>query len=143
MNKVIENNESEGNTSNSENDNINEKKTRNRLTKKQQFTDERKEIIKEIYEVLRITEENKTILLYEIEKSIELKKKVNELDEKIKKYFKTGNWHYYIQKNNGEISPMIGLIRAILKDNDIELTKKDISLVIDGSRIRTTKYYLN
>ena len=37
---------------------------------------------------------------------------------------------------------MIGVIRALFKDNGIDFTKKDISIIIDGNRIRTTKYFL-
>ena len=45
MNKVVEENESQGNTSNSDNVNENGKRMkRNRLTKKQQFKKEREEV---------------------------------------------------------------------------------------------------
>ena len=134
------------NTSNSSNVNENNKrckKTRNKLTKKEQYVNERKEVIMEIYNLLKINEKNKTFTLYEIENSNEIKSKIDDLDSRIKKYFKVGNWNYYIQKKNGLTSPIIGLFRAILKDNDIDLTKKDISIIIDGKRYRTTKYYLS
>ena len=134
------------NTSNSSNVNENNKrckKTRNKLTKKEQYVNERKEVITEIYNLLKINEKNKTFTLYEIENSDEIKSKIEDLDSRIKKYFKVGNWNYYIQKKNGLTSPIIGLFRAILKDNDIDLTKKDISIIIDGKRQRTTKYYLS
>jgi hypothetical protein len=167
MNKIIENedaqenlrdkfsgarrdNNSQGsnNTLTSNSDNINEnnkrvKRTRNKLTKKDQFINERDEIIKKIYEILKIDGNNKTFLLYDIENSEEIKTKLSEMDEKIKKFFKVGNWNYYIQKNNGIQSPIIGLIRALLKDCDIDLTKKDISMMVNGKKIRTTKYFLN
>ena len=134
------------NTSNSLNVNENNKrckKTRNKLTKKEQYVNERKEVIMEIYNLLKINEKNKTFTLYEIENSNEIKSKIEDLDSRIKKYFKVGNWNYYIQKKNGLTSPIIGLFRAILKDNDIDLTKKDISIIIDEKRHRTTKYYIS
>ncbi len=153
MNKIIEKNEEDNNSQGSNNtltsnsDNVNEnnkrvKRTRNKLTKKDQFINERDEIKKKIYEILKIDDNNKTFILYEIENSEELKNKLSEMDEKIKKFFKVGNWNYYIQKNNGIRSPMIGLIRAILKDCDIDLTKKDILMMVNGKKIRTTKYFL-
>jgi hypothetical protein len=168
MNKLIEgnnnDNNSEGNTSNSDSqenlfykfsgapqnsssilkgDNINENgKRMKRRSKKEMYIQEREEIIKELFDVIKITNENKTFILYEIENSQELKNKIEELEERIKKCYKTGNWNYYIQRNNGELSPVIGLLRSIFRDNNIELTKKDISLTLDGKKIRTTKYYL-
>lgn len=145
MNKIIENDENNSITSNSENANENNKRvkrTRNKLTKKVQFINERDEIIKKIYEILKIDDNNKTFLLYDIENSEEIKNKLSEMDEKIKKFFKVGNWNYYIQKNNGIQSPTIGLIRALLKDSNIDLTKKDISMMVNGKKIRTTKYFL-
>lgn len=119
------------------------KKSRNKLTKKEQYVNERKEVIMEIYNLLKINDKNKTFILYEIENSDEIKMKINDLDSRIKKYFKVGNWNYYIQKNKTSTSPIIGLLRALLKDNDIDLTKKDISIMVDGKRHRTTKYYLS
>ena len=141
MNKIEENN-SMVNTSNSDTPNDNGKRTKKRATKKEMYQEEREEIIKDIYKTIKISEENKCFILHDIENSIELKNKINELDEKIKMYFKTGNWNYYIKKNNGKISPIIGLIRALLKDNNIDLTKKDISILVGEKKIRTTKYYL-
>lgn len=124
--------------------NINEngKRCKKRSTKKEMYEVERKEIIKEILETIKINEENKTFILHDIENSLELKNKINELEERIKKYYKTGNWNFYIQRNNGDTSPIIGLLRTLLRENDIDLTKKDISLQLDGKKIRTTKYYL-
>ena len=146
MNDIIENEEDNNTlTSNSSNMNENKKRvklTRNKLTKKDQYKNERDEIKKNIYELLKIDNSNKTFILYDIENSEEIKNKLNEMEYKIKKYFKVGNWNYYIQKNNGISSPRIGLIRALLKDCDIELTKKDISMMVNGKKIRTTKYYL-
>ena len=65
MNKMIENNESEGNTSNSENDNINininEKRTRNRPCKSERYINEREELIRELEEKMGLTEEKRVV----------------------------------------------------------------------------------
>jgi type II secretory ATPase GspE/PulE/Tfp pilus assembly ATPase PilB-like protein len=146
MNKIIEENDSLGNTSNSDNQNDNgkrpksEKKTRNRLTKKQQFVNERHELINELNIALGLNNK-KTVTLYYIENSVELKNKIDEIDHKIRKYFKSGTWNYYIQKSNNEPSPLIGLIRAIYRDEGWTMTTKDIYINIDDKKIRTTNYY--
>ena len=144
MNMKENDNNSEGsnksNPTNSENSNENGKRVRR--NKKQMYSVEREKIIEEIMEILGVSEENRTFILYDVENSLELKKKMDEMSDKIKRYFKTGNWNYYIQRNNGEQSPMIGLIRSILRDNGIDLTKKDITIKINEKKIRTTKYFL-
>lgn len=145
MNKVEEynDNKSESGTSNSENVNDNRKRCkRNKLTKKQQFMRERNEIINELNNILGITEENKVIILYDIENSEEIKNNVKGLSTRIKKYFKSGNWNFYVKENNGEEALIIGLIRAVYRDEGWNMTKKDILITKNNTKIRTTKYYL-
>ena len=129
MNKILydkTDNESEGNTSNSEiNNNINGKRTRNRLTKKQQYINERKEIINKINNLLDIYETKNYVYLYDIENNEKTKAEINKMSEEVKKYFKVGNWNYYIMKNNNEKPLEICLIRAIYRDEDILMTIKE------------------
>jgi hypothetical protein len=145
MNKVIEENESQGNTSNSDNMNENGKRckrTRNRLTKKQQFTVERQELIMELNNILGVTEDKKNIILYDVEKSEEIYNKVIELNERIKKYFKCGGWNWYIQENSGGKAMLIGLIRALYRDEGWIMTKKESYIVRNGMKVRSVIYYL-
>jgi hypothetical protein len=58
------------------------------------------------------------------------------MSEEIKKYFKVGNWKYYIMKNNGEKPLEIGLIRAVSRDEDIIMTKKEKNIELSSRRIR-------
>ena len=50
---------------------------------------------------------------------------INKISEEVKKYYKVGNWNYYIMKNNGEKPLEIGLIRAVYRDDGIIMTKKE------------------
>ena len=146
MNKIVcdkTDNESEGNTSNSEiNNNINGKRTRNRLTKKQQYKNERKEIINKINNLLDIYETKNYVYLYDIENNEKTKAEINKMSEEVKKYFKVGNWNYYIMKNNGEKPLEIGLIRALYRDEGWLMTTKEKQIERNGKKLRSVIYYL-
>jgi len=70
-------NKSQGNTSNSYNVNQNGKRMkRNRLTKNQQYENERKELVKELEGLMGLTEKTRYTLLYDLEHNQELKEYV-------------------------------------------------------------------
>ena len=119
-----------------------EETKRERQSKKEKYTDERKELILELNNLMGISEKNKEVNLQEIKNNNELKKYLEESDEKIRKYFKCGSWNYYIKKSSGEESPIIGLIRAIYRDEDYIFTTKDKVIDIEGKKKKTTNYYI-
>jgi hypothetical protein len=119
-----------------------EETKRIRQSKKEKYANERKELILELNNLMGISENNKEVNLHEIKNNNELKKHLEECDKKIKKYFKCGSWNYYIKKSLGEESPIIGLIRAIYRDEDYIFTTKDKVIDIDGKKIKTTNYYV-
>ena len=116
--------DSQGNTSNSDNVNENNKRSKRR-SKKELFQLERTKIINKLNNLLGIDETKNYVYLYDIENSETFKNEINNMSEEIKKYFKVGNWNYYIMKNNGEKPLEIGLIRAVYRDEDIIMTKKE------------------
>jgi hypothetical protein len=148
MNKIIENedNNSQGSnntlTSNSDNVNENNKRCKKRSTKKELFRNEREEIINKINNLLGITENKNYVYLHDIENSENIKEGINKMSDEIKKYFKVGNWNYYIMKNNGEKPLEIGLIRAVYRDENILMTTKEIKIERNGNKVRTVVYYL-
>ena len=84
MNKIKDINEEDNNsqrsnntlTSNSENPNENkksEKRTRNRPSKAERFSEEREELLKELEKLMGLTEEVRGVLLYDLEHNEELK----------------------------------------------------------------------
>ena len=112
-----------------------------RSTKKELYRNEREEIIKKINDLLGITEKKNYVYLYDIENSENIKEGINKMSDEIKKYFKVGNWNYYVMKNNGEKPLEIGLIRAVYRDEDILMATKELSIERNGSKIRTLVYY--
>jgi hypothetical protein len=148
MNKIIENEDNNSQvsknslTSNSDNTNEKNKRCKKRSTKKEMYREEREEIIKKINLLLEINENKNYVYLYDIENNENIKKKINNMSDEIKKYFKVGNWNYYIMKNNGENPLEIGLIRAVYRDEDIIMTTKEKKIERNGDKVRSIIYYL-
>ena len=127
-------------TSNENNEN--KKRIKKRSTKKNLFNNERNEIIKKINNLLDITENKNFVYLYDIETNEKIKKEINNMSDEIKKYFKVGNWNYYIMKNKGEKPLEISLIRAVYRDEDIIMTTKEKKIERNGKKVKSIIYYL-
>ena len=141
MNKIEDNN-SEGNTSNSDNINMNgkrEKRTRNRPSKAERFSEEREELIKELEKKMGLTEEVRGVLLYDLEHNNELKEYLKEKIPEIRKLYKCGCWNYFIQKE--ENRDEIGLLKSIFKNEKYELITKRILAERKGDKKQYSGIY--
>jgi hypothetical protein len=135
-------NESQGNTSNS--DNVNEngkrmKKTRNRPCKAERFSEERAELVKELEKKMGLTEENRGVLLYDLEHNKELKEYLKDKIPEIRKLYKCGCWNYFIQKE--ENRDEIGLLKSIFKSEKYELISKRILEERNGEKKQFSGIY--
>lgn len=126
---------SSGNTS----DSSNEKRKRNKLTKAQQFKEERQKLVLELEKLMGLTESNRGILLYDLEHNEKLKDYLKEQVENIKKYYKCGTWNYFIQKE--ENRDIIGLLKSILKNEKYKLLND--KKYIDKNGIKKQYTYLH
>ncbi len=106
------------------NEEIKIKRTRNRLTKKQQFVEERKDFIDKLNKLIGIDDKNNQVYLYDLENNIEIKNFIVENDTNIKKIFKTGGWGYYSNDESRGKNNITGLIRTIYYDCDYEISNK-------------------
>ena len=153
MNKIEDNN-SEGNTSNSDNMNENgwsdssqqscsarkrEKRTRNRPSKAERFSEEREELIKELESKMGLTEEIRGVLLYDLEHNNELKEYLKNKIPEIRKLYKCGCWNYFIQKE--ENRDEIGLLKSIFKSEKYELISKRILAEREGEKKQYSGIY--
>ena len=113
---------SNGNTS----DSSNEKRKRNKLTKAQQFKEERQNLVLELEKLMGLTESNRGILLYDLEHNEKLKDYLKEQIDNIKKYYKCGTWNYFVNQHTkeGEQLSEISLLKAIFKDNSYEIISR-------------------
>ncbi len=107
-----------------------EKKTRNKQSKAERYIKERTFLIKELEELIGLTEDNKSVLLYDLEHNNELKMKLKEKIPVIKQLFKTGNWNYFVQQHNDnrEISE-ISLLKMIFKDFGYTIANRRRSVI--------------
>ena len=118
------------------------KKTRNRLTKKEQYTKERNELIEQLNNIIGIDDKKNYVYLYDLEHNEEIKKNIIDLVPEIKKYHKCGMWGYFLEKERGGGNP-IGLLRTVYKDNDIIITTKNKQIERDNKKFISTVYYFN
>ncbi len=99
-------------------------KKRNKLTKKQQYSNEREIFINNLNNIIGIDEKNNCHFLCELEKNDEIKKYLIDNIEDIKKYYKIGKWGFF----SGDVSKgknnYIGLVRSLYLDSDYEIISK-------------------
>ena len=135
MNKIEEDNKSVGNTSNSDNINENGKmEKKSRSTKKEMYNQEREEIIKELNEIIGLNENNKSVLLYDLETNKKVKENLKNNIEKIKKYYKYGTWGYFSNDIKKGMNNEISLLRAIYKNDNYDITSKRKIYERDGKK---------
>lgn len=116
-------NESRGNTSNSDSPNEHGKRPKKRSTKKELYQMEREELIKEMNEIIGINENNQ-IFLYELERNEKIKDYLKKNMNKIRKYHKTGTWGYFSNDLSKGKDNEIGLLRTLYLDNDYNILSK-------------------
>lgn len=113
------------------------------MKKSEKFEIEQKEILEKIYNLLEINENNKSFILYEIEKD---KNKINEilsLKDDARKYFNAGNWSIFQNyENKREEKEYIILIRGILKALNKEYIATSIKVKENEKWINTRKYVI-
>ena len=125
----------------SDKEDIKEKKTRNRPSKKEKYKDEREELTSELEKMMRLTEESRGVLLYDLEKNDELKEYLTENIETIKKIFKCGGWNYFIKSDNEIEKDKIGLLKSIFRDEKYEIISKRQYKEINGNKKQYTYLY--
>ena len=100
------------------------KKTRNRLTKKEQFAKERSELVDKLNKIIGIDDKKNYVYLYDLEHNEEIDKYIKNNIDIIKTIFKTGNFGYFSNEKSRGKDNSIGLIRSIYTDCDYQITSK-------------------
>lgn len=67
-----------------------------------------------------------TILLNKLQDNIQLKNKLIEFNDDIKKYYRCSTWGYFVAIKNGLKGDEITLLRSIFKDHGYKIFSKDI-----------------
>ena len=117
----------------------NERK-RNKPTKALIYKEQRKKIIENLERLMHLNDIIRSVLLYDLEKNIELKKYLREQAPNIKKYYKCGTWNYFVNQHTkeGEEISEISLLRAIFKDENYEIISIKKIKLMDGIKKHMT-----
>lgn len=121
------------------NNNITKKIRRN---KKTFYFNERENIFQQLKNLMDLDDDN-TILLNKLQDNQELKNKLIELIDDIKKYYRCSTWGYFVSINNGEKGDKITLLRSIFKDHDYKIFSKDIVTEYLGVKKRYTQLFFS
>ena len=122
--------------------NIKIKRTRNRLTKKEQFTAERQEIINKLNNIIGIDDVNNNVSLNSLESNILLKNKLEELIPQIKKIYRSCTWGYFISEKNAKGSGnLITLLKSVYTNSNYSIYSKQKIFNKHGEKNRQTFYY--
>jgi hypothetical protein len=126
---------------NSSNNNENNVK-KIRRNKKTFYSNERDNILQQLKNLINLNNDN-TILLNKLQDNQELKKKLIEITDDIKKYYRCSTWGYFVSVNNGEKGDEITLLRSIFKDHDYKIFSKDIVTEYLGVKKRYTQLFFS
>jgi hypothetical protein len=86
--------------------------------KKYKYQNERKDITKQLLQVLKINGENKMFNSYDLDHDEETQKKILDMIPNIEKYYTVASWSYYRKEKKKE-RPYLSIIKSVLKDMSI------------------------
>jgi hypothetical protein len=112
-----------------------------RRNKKQLFNNERNNIINNLNNIIKLNENNNSILLIELQNNENLKKYLIEIINDIKKYYRCCRWGYFVCENNGKKGDEITLLRAIYKDHNYTIPTKEVLIDYNGIKKKYTKLF--
>jgi hypothetical protein len=108
-----------------------------------QFTNERKEVVQKIFNILEITPINKMISLKKLDEDNEKQNKIIELETDVQKYFISSQWNYFKNKNRDFFKRRyLSLIKAVMKDMNVKMVSSVINRKIDDGNIKADTYYI-
>jgi len=125
-----------------DNNSNSDKKKKIRRNKKTYYSNEREIIFQQLKILMNLSEDN-SVLLIQLQDNINLKNKLIEYIDDIKKYYRCSTWGYFVCTNNGEKGDEITLLKSIFKDHDYKIFSKDIITEYNGVKKRYTKLYFN
>ena len=107
-----------------------------RIKKSKKYTNEREDIINRALEILQL-DEDKSFILYEIDKDIEKQNRIIELVIDIKRYFASSYW------NGNTVRPYLTIIRNLFKNQGfLFINKSFIYNTGENGKVKTTRYYI-
>ena len=107
-----------------------------RIKKSEKYTTEREDIINRALEILQL-DEDKSFILYEIDKDIEKQNRIIELVIDIKRYFASSYW------NGNTVRPYLIIIRNLFKNQGfLFINKSFLYNTGENGKVKTIRYYI-
>ena len=107
-----------------------------RIKKSDKYTTEREDIINRALEILQL-DEDKSFILYEIDKDIEKQNRIIELVIDIKRYFASSYW------NGNTVRPYLIIIRNLFKNQGfLFINKSFLYNTGENGKVKTIRYYI-
>jgi hypothetical protein len=117
-----------------------DKRSINKPKKSVRYKQERELLILELEKLMGLNENNRHVLLYDLEKNDKLNKYLISQIPNIKQYFKCGSWNYFVCQN-GQPN-QISLLKSIFKDNEYEVaSRRKQTRNIDGEHRQQTMLF--
>ena len=111
-----------------------------RAKKSERYVKEQNEILSKLLEILEINEDNRSIILYNIDKNHEKIEAILSLKDDINKYFNSSRWSLFRNYDNKNNKEHILLIRGLLNAMNVDYVSTSIRIKEDGKLLCTSKY---
>ena len=111
-----------------------------RSKKSDLYEKEQKEILDKLLEILEINDDNRTIIIYNIDKNKEKIDAILSLKEDVHKYFNSSKWSLFRNYDNKNNKEHILLIRGLLNAMNVDYVSTSIRIKEDGKLLCTSKY---
>lgn len=110
-----------------------------RIKKADKYKSERADILRQVFEILGIDENNNKFILNDIENDETKTEQLNALIPDIKKYFNTASWCCWFSGKKAK-NALLSMIRYLLKAMDYSLVYKNERKVIEGKLVSKSAY---
>ena len=105
------------------------------------YKKEQKEILDKVFNILSICDNNNIFQSHIIDHNSNIQNKILELDDNIKKYFKTSTWPAY--KNFNIERRYLSIIKSIMKDMDVIYTSLSCKIKYNNRIVNSTIYTID
>lgn len=113
-----------------------------RKNKKTFYSKERDIILQQLISLMDLNPDN-TILLVKLQDNQNLKNKLIELTDDIRKYYRCCSWGFFVSISNNLKGNEITLLRSIFKDHGYKIFSKDVITEYNGIKKRYTSLFFS
>jgi hypothetical protein len=122
----------------SDSDNLSNDKKKIRRNKKLLFENERNNIANNIINFINGSKDGEYIFLVDLQNNKQLIDYINDNIDNIKKWYRCSSWGFFVSENNNQPGDIITLLKAILKDHNYDIYRKDITAQKNNLKKRYT-----